>query len=31
MMEKGFQSVPMLQIEEKIMNFNEAIKWVINQ
>jgi len=31
MIKKGFQSVPILQINEEIMNFNEAIKWVINQ
>ena len=31
MIKKGFQSVPILQINDKFMNYNEAIKWVINQ
>jgi len=26
---KGFQSMPMLEVEEETMNFNEAIKWVL--
>jgi len=31
MIEKGFQSVPILEVDGKVMNYNEAIKWVINQ
>ena len=28
MMEKNFMSVPVLEVDGEIMNFNEAIKWV---
>ena len=28
MISKGFMSVPVLEIENKIMTFNEAIKWL---
>jgi len=31
MMEKKFMSMPILQVDGEIMNFNEAIKWLINQ
>ncbi len=31
MIEKGFQSAPMLEVDDNIMNFGEAIKWVNNQ
>ena len=31
MMSKGFQSTPMLEVDEKTMNFNEAINWVKEQ
>ena len=30
MIENGFLSMPMLQVNEETMNFNEAIKWVIS-
>ena len=30
MIEKGFMSMPMLQVNGETMNFNEAIKWVIS-
>jgi len=30
MIENGFLSMPMLQVDGEIMNFNEAIKWVIS-
>ena len=28
MFAKGFLSVPMLEVDDKIMTFNEAIKWL---
>ena len=28
MISKGFMSVPVLEIENKIMTFNEAIRWL---
>lgn len=28
MIEKGFQSAPMLEVDDNVMNFGEAIKWV---
>jgi hypothetical protein len=28
MIEKGFMSVPMLEVDGKVMNFSEANKWV---
>jgi hypothetical protein len=28
MMSKGFLSVPMLEVDEEIMDFNNAIKWL---
>lgn len=28
MISKGFMSVPVLEIKNKIMTFNEAIKWL---
>lgn len=31
MIEKGFQSAPMLEVDDNVMNFGEAIKWVNNQ
>jgi len=31
MIEKKFLSIPMLQVDGEIMDFNEAIKWVISQ
>ena len=31
MIEKGFLSVPMLEVNDKIMTFNEAIKWLSEQ
>lgn len=27
MIDKGFRSVPMLEVDDKIMGFNEAIRW----
>ena len=30
MIENGFLSMPMLQVNGETMNFNEAIKWVIS-
>lgn len=31
MVSLDFMSVPMLKVDEEIMNFNKAIKWVISQ
>jgi glutaredoxin len=31
MQEKGFRSVPMLQIDENIMTYLDAIKWIKEQ
>ena len=31
MIEKGFASVPMLEIDGKVMDFREAIEWVNNK
>lgn len=31
MAEKGFMQVPMLEVDGKIMNYTEAIKWVNEQ
>jgi len=31
MVSKGFQSMPMLEVENTIMDFNEAVKWVLLQ
>jgi len=31
MVSKGFQSMPMLEVENIIMDFNEAIKWVLTK
>ena len=28
MLELGFKQSPQLQVNDKIMNFNEAIKWI---
>jgi hypothetical protein len=28
MQEKGFSSVPMLEVDEEILNFNGALKWI---
>lgn len=28
MQEKGFMSAPMLEVEGKIMNFRDAVRWV---
>ena len=30
MMAKGFQTVPMLEIDDKLYNFREAVTWVNN-
>lgn len=30
MIEKGFMSMPMLEVDETIMNFAQALKWVSN-
>lgn len=30
MMAKGFQTVPMLEIDNKLYNFREAVAWVNN-
>lgn len=30
MIEKGFMSAPMLEIDGNVMNFTEAMKWVID-
>ena len=31
MMELGFLSVPMLQVNKEVMDFNKAVKWVLNE
>ena len=31
MLELGFMSAPMLKVDEKIMDFTEAVKWVGEQ
>jgi hypothetical protein len=31
MKEKGFSEAPKLEIEETIMNFTEAVKWIGEQ
>ena len=28
--EKGFLSVPMLEVDEKVMNFSEAMRWTMD-
>lgn len=28
MLKKGFQTVPMLDVGDKILNFSQAIKWI---
>ena len=28
---KGFMTVPMLEVDEKVMDFSEAIRWVSGQ
>ena len=28
MINKGFQSLPMLEVNEKLMDFGEAVRWV---
>lgn len=30
MIEKGFMEAPMFEVDDKIMNFGEAVKWVNN-
>lgn len=30
MMARGFQTVPMLEIDDKLYNFREAVAWVNN-
>lgn len=30
MMQKGFSSAPKLEIDGKIMDYNEAVKWAMN-
>ena len=29
MTSKGFQTTPMLTVEEKVMDFNTAVKWIL--
>lgn len=31
MIKKGFTSAPMLEVDDKIMDFGEAVKWVKGQ
>lgn len=31
MLEKGFSSMPMLEVDSKTMNFTEAVKWVLSK
>ena len=31
MIEKGFMSAPMLEVDGQVMDFNEAIKWTNTQ
>lgn len=31
MIEKGFMSAPMLEVDDVVMDFNEACKWINNQ
>lgn len=28
MLEKGFSEVPMLEVDDKIMSYKEAVKWI---
>lgn len=28
MIDMGFQSVPLLEVDKKVMNFGEAVKWL---
>ena len=30
MIEKGFMSAPMLEVDGKVMDFSEAMKWVMD-
>ena len=30
MLEMGFQSVPLLEVDKKVMDFVEAVKWLNN-
>lgn len=30
MLEMGFQSVPLLEVDKKVMDFGEAVKWLNN-
>lgn len=31
MLQKGFENAPKLQVDEKIMSFKEAVKWIGEQ
>jgi glutaredoxin len=31
MVSKGFRSAPMLEVDDKVMTFNEAINWIKEQ
>lgn len=31
MEEKGFESAPMLEVDGKVMDFNDAVKWIGEQ
>lgn len=31
MLSKGFKATPMLEVDDKLFNFTEAVKWVNNQ
>lgn len=31
MISKGFMSVPILEIDDEVMDFNKAIKWIVSQ
>ena len=31
MINKGFQSIPKLEVDNEVMDFNEAIKWVLSK
>lgn len=31
MKSKGFQSMPMLEVDGEVMNFNNSVKWVLSK
>lgn len=31
MIKKGFNSMPVLEVDDKIMNFNDSIKWILSK